>query len=315
MTTTNAPATAGLFTIALVCALCAASLASIPGESARADDQSGSSDEEKLGEMGSRLANPLSDLWALAFSMNGPQFFDGDINTGDPELGASLLFQPVMPFPLYGEGQDQWKLITRPVIPFVFSNPIPDGFNDFEHKGGIADIQLPLIVSPSDRITGHFIFGAGPIFLFPSATTRDLGQQQWAMGPAVVLGYKTDKATFGVFPNYFWKIGEEDQRQGTPNVSQLSLLYFFNYKLPDAWQIGFNPTITYNDKAPSDNKWNVPVGLYVGRMVRLGRLPVLIKAGGEYSVVSEDLFGLRFQFRLQITPVIPSLIQSPILGK
>jgi hypothetical protein len=30
---------------------------------------------------------------------------------------------------------------------------------------------------------------------------------------------------------------------------------------------------------------------------------------------SEDLFGLRFQFRLQITPVIPSLIQSPILGK
>lgn len=302
-------------TIALACALLGASLASIPGESVRADDQAAASDEEKLGEMGSKLANPLSDLWALSFSMNGPQFFDGDINTGDPELGASLLFQPVMPFPLYGEGQDQWRLITRPVIPFVFTQPIPDGFNDFERKGGIGDIQLPLILSPSDRITGHFIFGAGPIFLFPSATSDDLGQQQWAMGPAVVLGYKTDKATFGVFPNYFWKIGEEDQQQSTPNVSQLSLLYFFNYKLPDAWQIGFNPTITYNDKAPSDNKWNVPVGLYVGRMVRLGRLPVLIKLGGEYSVVSEDLFGLRFQFRLQITPVIPSLIQSPILGK
>jgi hypothetical protein len=301
--------------IALACALCGAWLASIPGEAARADDPSAPTEAEKLGEIGNRLANPLSDLWALSFSMNGPQFFDGNVNTGHPELGAAMLFQPVMPLPLYGEGEDRWKLITRPVIPFVFSTPIPDGFNEFDHKGGIGDIQLPLIVSPSERITGHFIFGAGPIFLLPSATSDDLGQQQWAMGPAVVLGYKTDKATFGVFPNYFWKIGEADQQQSTPNVSQMSLLYFFNYKLPEAWQVGFNPTISYNHEAPSDNKWNVPVGLYIGKTVRLGRLPVLIKAGGEYSVVSEDLFGLRFQFRLQITPVIPSLIQSPILGK
>jgi hypothetical protein len=306
--------------IALAFALCGASLASIPGGSARADDPPAASEdekaeEEKLGELGSKLANPLADLWALSFSVNAPQFFDGNINTGDPEVGGSMLFQPVMPFPLYGEGQDQWRLITRPVIPFVFSTPIPNGFNEFDDKGGIGDIQLPLVLSPSDRITGHFIFGAGPIFLFPSATTRDLGQQQWAMGPAVVLGYKTEKATFGVFPNYFWKIGEEDQRQSTPDVSQMSLLYFFNYKLEDAWQVGFNPTISYNDKAPSGDKWNVPVGLYIGKMVRIGRLPVLLKAGGEYSVLSQDLFGLRFQFRFQITPVIPSLIQSPILGK
>jgi hypothetical protein len=47
----------------------------------------------------------------------------------------------------------------------------------------------------------------------------------------------------------------------------------------------------------------------------VGGLPVNIKVGGEYSVVSQDLFGQRFQFRLQITPVIPSLIGNPIFGR
>jgi hypothetical protein len=271
--------------------------------------------EQNLGDVGNKLANPLSNLWALSASINAPQFFDGDLNSGDPEVGGLMAFQPVMPIPLFGEGEDQWRMITRPVIPIIFSRPIPKGFNQFDDDGGIGDIQLPFLLAPSDRISGHFILGGGPIFQFPSATSNDLGQNQWAMGPAVVLGYKTENATFGIFPNYFWKIGSAGQRASTPDISQLSLLYFFNYKLADAWQIGFNPTITYNDKAPSGNRWNVPIGLYVGRTIRLGKLPVNIKVGGEYSVVSEDLFGQRFQFRFQITPVIPSLIANPLLGR
>jgi hypothetical protein len=270
---------------------------------------------QDLGKVGNKLANPLSNLWALSASFNAPQFFDGDLNSGNPEVGGLMVFQPVMPIPLFGEGRDQWRMITRPVIPFIFSTPVPKGPNQFDHEGGIGDIQLPFLLAPSDRISGHFILGGGPIFQFPSATKNDLGQNQWAMGPAVVVGYKTEKATFGVFPNYFWKIGSAGQRAETPDVSAMSLLYFFNYALPEAWQIGFNPTITYNDKAASGNRWNVPIGLYVGKTVRLGGLPVNVKVGGEYSVVSPDAFGQRFQFRLQITPVIPSLVGNPILGK
>ena len=80
-------------------------------------------------------------------------------------------------------------------------------------------------------------------------------------------------------------------------------------------RIGMNPTITYNDKASSGNKWNVPVGLYAGKTIRIGRLPVNIKAGVEYSVVSQDDFGQRAQFRIQITPVIQSLIEKPVFDK
>ena len=60
-----------------------------------------------LGEIGNKLANPLANIWALSFSVNAPQFFDGDLNTGDDEVGGSLLFQPVLPIPLFGEGENR----------------------------------------------------------------------------------------------------------------------------------------------------------------------------------------------------------------
>ena len=289
-----------------------------------------------LGKVGAKLANPLANLWALSMSFNMPQFYDGDVNTGNPELGATLLFQPVMPIPLHGTGKDQWRLITRPIIPFIFSKPIPQDeegpaihtpgstfifrgsipeIDEFDHESGIGDIQLPLILSLPDRISENFILGAGPVLLFPSATNDVLGQDQWALGPAAVFGYKNKFMTAGVFPNYFWKIGSSDQDDDAPDVSQGSMLYFLTFNLPNAWQIGMNPTITYNAKAKPDDRWNVPVGLFAGKTIKIGKMPVNIKAGLEYSVVSPDAFGQRAQFRFQITPVIPSLIKNPIFGK
>ena len=272
-------------------------------------------EQGSLGAVGHKLANPLAALWSLQMNFETPKFFDGDVNTGDPKVGADMIFQPVMPLPLYGTGDAQWRLITRPIIPLIFSEPIPTGFDEFDHKGGIGDIQLPLILSLPDKYAGKWILGAGPVGLFPTATDDDLGKDQWALGPAVVVGYKTKKLTAGLFPNYFWKVGSSGQDDDTPDISQGSLLYFINYMLPNAWQIGMNPTITYNDKADSGNKWNVPVGLYVGKTVKFGKMPLNIKAGLEYSVVSEDTFGKRVAFRFQITPVVQSLIKNPIFGK
>jgi hypothetical protein len=268
-----------------------------------------------LGNIGAKLANPVSDLWALNMSFNMPQFYDGDANTGDPQLGATMLLQPILPIPLHGTGDAAWRLVTRPVIPLIFSEPIPTGFNEFDHKGGIGDIQLPLLVNLPERYSGNFLLGAGAVGLFPSATDDDLGQDQWALGPAAVFGYKTKSLTAGVFPNYFWKVGSSGQDDDTPDISQGSMLYFLIFNLPNAWQIGMNPTITYNDKAKPDNRWNVPVGLFAAKTIKFGKLPVNIKAGLEYSVVSPDAFGQRAQFRFQITPVIQSLIKNPIFGK
>lgn len=272
-------------------------------------------DPDSLSETGAKLANPLGDLWALNFDLHPLQSFDGTEVDNGPEYGGSMNFQPIMPIPLFGEGDEQSKLVTRPVIPIVFSQPIPKGDGDVRKVGGLGDIQLPVLYSPPVNLTGsNLIVGAGLTALLPTATGGRLGQDQWGLGPAAVLGYKTPLFTVGVFPNYFWKAASAGQG-GKPDLNQGSMLYFLIFNLPDAWQVGMNPTVTYNHNASGGNKWTVPVGLFVGKTVSMGGTPVNIKAGFEYSVVKPDDFGQQAMFRIQITPVIKSLVTEPLFGK
>ena len=94
----------------------------------------------------------------------------------------------------------------------------------------------------------------------------------------------------------------------------MQLLYFGFYNLPDAWQIGLNPTISYDNKATSGNKWNVPIGLVAVKTTKVAGKPVKFQFGVEYSVVSQDDFGQRFMIKLNIIPVIKSLVAKPIFG-
>jgi hypothetical protein len=267
--------------------------------------------QSDVAEIGQKLSNPVSDVWAL-FTEFDLDFFDGNVNQGGAEVGGAMLFQPVLPFPLYGSGDDQWKLITRPAIPIVFSTPIPKGFDEFDNEGGLADTQLPILVSPPSE---NWILGAGVNWLLPTSTREALGNEQWGVGPTAVVGYKTKELTLGVFPQYYFGFASlGDRESDTPDVSKLSMLYFLFYNLPDAWQIGFNPTITYDHQAPSGDKWNVPIGLTVGKTTRIGRVPVKFEFGIEYSVESQNDFGQVAQLKFNVIPVLPSLVKEPIFG-
>jgi len=271
----------------------------------------GSAHQADVAEIGAKLSNPVSDVWAL-FTEFDVFFSDGDVNLGDPEVGGRMIFQPVLPFPLYGSGEDEWKLITRPTIPVLFSQPVPTAFDDFKREAGLADIQLPMLVSPP---SGKWLLGAGPAWLFPSSTEDAFGRQQWGVGPAGVFGYMTKKAVVGVFPQYYFGIGSRgDRPSSVSDASYLNLLYFAVFNLPDAWQVGLNPTITYDHRASSGNRWNVPIGLLVAKTTRIGGLPVKFQLGVEYSVVSQDDFGQRAQIKLNVIPVIPSLVGKPLFG-
>jgi hypothetical protein len=270
----------------------------------------GDSGQANLAEIGAKLSNPVSDVWAL-FTEFDLYFSDGDVNTGDSKIGGRMIFQPIMPFPLYGKGENEWKLITRPTIPVLFSQPVPKGFDEFNNLGGLGDITVPMMVSPP---AGNWILGLGPTLLFPTATRDAFGRQQWGVGPAAAFGYKTKDWTAVVFPQYWWGIGGAGQNKNTPDASYLSMLYAFFYNLPNGWQVGTNPTISYDHKASSGNKWNVPVGVTVAKMTKIGDVPVKFQLGVEYSVVSQDTFGQVAQLKLNIIPVIKPLIKDPIFG-
>ena len=154
-----------------------------------------------------------------------------------------------------------------------------------------------------------------PAFRFPTATDNAFGRRQYGIGPAAVLGYRTEKAVFGAFGQYYLGTGWHGQREaGDLAASYMNLLYFASVDLQDAWQVGFSPTITYDHRASSGNKWNVPVGLMVSKTALVGKLPTKFSLGMEYSVVSQDFYGNRAKLVLEVTPVIPALIRRPVLG-
>ena len=299
-------------TFFLSCFICGAFLflMLLSPEDSKAEEEYKHPEHGSLAEIGAKLSNPVSDVWAL-FTEFDLTFSDGDLNTGNAKIGGRMIFQPILPFPLYGQGDHEWKLITRPNVPVLFSQPVPKGFDEFNNLGGLGDIQLPMMVSPP---SGNWLLGLGPTWLFPTATRDELGRQQWGVGPAFIVGYRTKDWLAGIFPQYTWGIGGWNG-EGTPDASYLSMLYFFVYNLPNTWQIGFNPTISYDNNASSGNKWNVPVGLFVSRMTKIGNTPVKLQLGMEYSVIKQDDFGQVAQIKLNIIPVISPLVKNPLFGK
>jgi len=55
----------------------------------------------------------------------------------------------------------------------------------------------------------------------------------------------------------------------------------------------------------------VPLGLSVGKVIKIGMLPVQVQIGGQYFVVRPD-GGPEWNVQLQVTPVIPRLIKKTL---
>jgi hypothetical protein len=283
--------------------------------------------KQDLGAMARQLSDPTSNIWALQLELDYI-INKGDLSKHSTKNQYQALFQPVMPIPL----TKGFKIITRPVIPIV-STAIPrldiGSFNfhrqtglgtmdsaadslGWYRKAGLGDIDLPLMLSSTKK--SHWMLAAGPTFSLPTATDSSLGSGLLEVGPALVLGYKTGNVQLVSLWQYWWDVaGWGDSN----SVSKGSVLYAAYYNFPGAghWQVGMNPIISYNDKAKSGNKWNVPVGITVGKMFKFGKLPVKIQAGVDYSLAYQDEFGERWKFKVAITPVIPALIKKALFSR
>jgi len=135
-----------------------------------------------------KLSDPTSNVWAL-FTEFDLSFNNGNATGGNDVLGSLMNFQPILPVPIYGEGTDQWKVIVRPAVPIQFAAPRPDGGNNTNCDGGLADIFFPMLaIPPLSESHPNMIFGIGPTFVFPTSSKVQLGRRQWQAGPAGVVG-------------------------------------------------------------------------------------------------------------------------------
>jgi hypothetical protein len=59
-----------------------------------------------------------------------------------------------------------------------------------------------------------------------------------------------------------------------PDVNQMLLQPFANYNLRHGWYLTSSPIITANWEVSPNQRWVVPVGGGVGKIVHFGKLPV-----------------------------------------
>src|SRR6516162_11429743 len=250
--------------------------------------------EESASELNRKLTNPVSDIWSIS-----NQFNNFELNNG--QWNNNWNFQPVMPVSLTKD----LNLITRPVMPFYNIVPHETAPNEFARDAGLGDLTLLELLSPAN--SGNWVLGAGPTAIFPTATSQFTGQGKWQLGPSVVVGYLTKEFFIGVFPQQWWSIGGEHFRRDTNqmNLQPIATIFF-----GEGWSFGYSGNILADWTAPSRDVWTVPIGLGLGKVVKLGRLPVKIQLAVQYMPVHPRISGQEWNVQVQITPVIPKLIKG-----
>jgi hypothetical protein len=80
---------------------------------------------------------------------------------------------------------------------------------------------------------------------------------------------------------------------------------FINYNFKHAWYLTMSPIITADWKVSHEDMWTVPVGGGVGKIVRLGKLPLNLQLAAYYNVVTPKNFGADWQLRFQFQFLFP----------
>jgi hypothetical protein len=293
----------------LLAFLCVA-IALSGGVSALAAEAAGSGTAEPTGasqqsleDVSKQLNNPVADIWSLNFQFNR-YYLNGKVTDRTREQ-ALLNFQPVLPVHL----TENWNLITRPVFPFIFNSPAFEPGKGWHDESGFADVALLSLLSPA-KLTSGLIWGLGPTFIFPTASDNSLGQGKYQAGPAAVGLYIGKEWIFGTLVQQWWSFaGDNGSRPGT---NQANIQYFIQYLFGDHWQIGMAPNILVDWKADQGQRFTVPVGLGIGKLVKIGPLPVKFTLEGDYMAVNPDDFGQRYGVRFQIIPVLPALFKGTL---
>jgi hypothetical protein len=186
------------------------------------------------------------------------------------------------------------------------SVPYPTASGSIERTTTLGDTVLATVLSPAH--TEPWIFGAGPTWILPTAHSDQTGQGKWQLGPAVGGGYITNKFMVAALFQQWWDFAGSADRKHTNQLNILPLVYHF---WGDGWSVGYSGNILADWTAPGRDVWTVPIGASIAKVIKLGILPVQIQIGGQYFAAS-PVGGPKWNVQLQITPVIPKLIQKTL---
>jgi len=258
-----------------------------PDKAEEAPTAAAASSESSDTELAKKTQNPVADLISVPLQNN----FNFNVGQGN-DMQYVLNIQPVIPLSLTPE----WNLITRTIIPVIDQPALGPQVGD---ECGVGDIQFSAFLSPAKP--GEWIWGVGPVMLFPTASEDVLGTEKWSAGPSAVALRMDGHWVYGALVQHVWSYAGDSDRD---YVSQTLIQPFVNYNLKHGWYLTSVPIITANWNADSSDIWTIPVGGGVGKIIRLGKLPVNLQTQAFYNTVSPD-GGADWSVRFQIQLLFP----------
>jgi hypothetical protein len=256
-------------------------------------------------ELRKAAQNPIATLVSVPF--------ESDLNLGIGKANRRqyvLDIQPVIPF----SAGKNLNLITRWITPVIYQPlPVPQSPGSPEQQTGVSglgDLNPSFFLGPK---TGKVTWGAGPTFVFPTATnTAYLGQGKLSIGPTVVALVQPPHFTIGILTNNYWSVAGHSDRN-KPAVNQFLLEYFVNYNMKKGWYLLTAPIMTANWRAASGSVWTVPLGAGVGRIMKLGFQPVNLNLQF-YGNVATPTGGSSWAMKVDVALLFPKLSKEEEKG-
>jgi len=237
-------------------------------------------------ELAKKLANPIASLISFPLQQNF------DINYR-PNGGFkyTLNIQPVIPFAL----NEDWNLISRTILPIASQNNV---FGEGSMQTGLGDILQSLFFSPARPTKGGVTWGAGPVFLLPTATNDFLGGGKWGIGPTFVILKQSGPWTLGLLANHVWSVAGNAER---PNFSST----FFQPFVSRAYKGGFSWTVnTENSQNWTADAFSGSLNVSLAQIVPVFGQLVQVSLGPKIAYGNAPVRS-HWGFRVNITFLFP----------
>ena len=250
--------------------------------------------------MAQEATNPFAASWLMQIQQNNnwlemPFGHEGRVQ-------SNLQFQPLMSVRL----TENWPLIIRPVVTIVNSRPSLDQNGQGDRTTGFGDTVLGFAL-PRPLFGGKLMVGAGPTFIFPTASERELGQDVWQVGPDLGAVLQLRNVIAYAFAQQWFKVGGDGRK-----TSQMSAVFNITRVFQNGWTIGTQPNLFVDWEARDGERVTFPIGAQVGKMCKCGGTPTLLQLQFQYYAIRPNGGGPKWNVQLQVTPTLASPFKKPV---